>query len=140
MSTERRRDERYELRHELPVFKVDSGQALGHLADVTTGGLLLQSEAIIKLQREYFLEIRLVDEHALVYYNDGSDKQVRFHAYSLWQMHDGSMYRTGFRITDISPAASLSLSYLICKFRKKHHNTRITRIPPAGTSAASSGV
>jgi hypothetical protein len=119
MSDERRQSKRYELSMDLPVFIVNKAQPLGYLADITTAGLLLQSEQLIRLQREYALEIRLHAHNAMRFYNDGESKYVHFHAFSLWQTHDGSMYRTGFRICDISPSANLSLSYLIRKFHKK---------------------
>jgi len=112
---ERRRTKRRELLLFLPVYDLDSGKVLGHLADITTGGIMLFSQKCIELGKKYAMEIRVDDlRHALIYRDDeGENEKISFLARSRWIAINPDLYRTGFMFIDISPEAQNAVDHII---------------------------
>lgn len=122
---ERRTNRRHELSLTLDVFDSKQDQFMGQLMDITTEGIMLLVKEMTPLHQEYWLEIRLEDMNATLFYNDGESKRICFRAYSLWNLKTGGTdgspaYKTGFRFIDATPAVIMSISYMIRKFRKKN--------------------
>jgi len=98
MSDERRVVKRRHLIYYLRVWDVGSGDLIGHLADVTTEGIMVVSPQAIPKGREYTLELRWQGE-------GGSEEAMRFRAESRWSHNDVNpdFYDTGFLLLDESP-------------------------------------
>ncbi|MCP4697171.1 MAG: hypothetical protein GY862_10020 [Gammaproteobacteria bacterium] len=127
---ERRNIERRELVSLLRVLDLETGELLGYLADVTTDGLMLYSEAPITVGKLYSLEIRMQNLEAAMFYEDGRDKRIRFQGESRWCSGEANppLYSTGFLLTDVSPAALISISYMIRKLGKGGRLARRERV------------
>jgi hypothetical protein len=51
----------------LPIYQAESGESFGHIADITTEGILVFSQNIYPIHITYSLEIRYEDiENALL--------------------------------------------------------------------------
>lgn len=127
MEQERRRADRHELIYSLETFDTLSGRFMGYVADINTEGVMLLCEEELPLDEEFVMEIRLQDFHALMYYNDGRNKKLRFKARCQWntkvknaaELHIPP-YRAGFKLMDINPGTLISITYMIRKFQKSH--------------------
>lgn len=115
MGDERRRDERQKLVSDLEVFDLERDALVGYLQNVSTGGMLLCSETPIPAQQYFFLEIRLRNEDAARFFDDGEDKFIRLEAKSLWcqKAELPSFFKVGFKLMNTSPASLLSLSFMM---------------------------
>ncbi len=112
---ERRSTKRRELLLFLPVYNLDTGKILGHLADITNGGIMLFSQECIELGKKYAMEIRVEDlRNALIYRDDeGEDEKISFLARSRWIAINPDLYRTGFMFIDIAPEAQAAVEHII---------------------------
>jgi len=95
--SDRRSIKRRHLIYYLRVWDADAGTELGHLVDITTGGLMLVSEREIPVDRDYNLEMRWPGD-------DGAERVIRFRARSKWTSKDvnPSLSDTGFQLLDDS--------------------------------------
>ena len=95
---ERRKRDRREFSYYMRVMNENTGELVGHLADISIGGFKLESQRPISKNTEFPLRIELS--------SDISDKTfIVFIANSKWcQPHliDASLYNVGFQIVDMS--------------------------------------
>ena len=95
---ERRKRDRRDFSYYMRVMNENTGELVGHLADISIGGFKLESQKPISKNTEYPLRIELS--------NDISDKSfIVFIASSKWcQPHliDTTLYNVGFQIVDMS--------------------------------------
>ncbi len=112
---ERRRTKRRELLLFLPVYDLDNDEPLGHLADITPGGIMLFSQKCIELGKKYAMQIRIEDlRNALIYKEaEGKSETLKFVARSRWIAINPDLYRTGFMFIDISPEAQGTVEHII---------------------------
>lgn len=96
---ERRNRDRREFSFYMRVMNENTGELVGHLADISMGGFKLESQKHIIKNTEFPLRIELS--------NDISNKPfIVFIANSKWcQPHliDTSLYNVGFQIINMSP-------------------------------------
>lgn len=80
----------------LRVFDGASSRIIGHLADISTGGIMLVSEKKIKIENEYQLRIKLPKEFS-------GREELIFTAISRWCQRDSNpdFYITGLEITGV---------------------------------------
>ena len=85
------------------IFDRSSGDLLGHLADLTTEGMMVISEKPINIEEDFELQMDLSDT---VFEKDHLD----FSARSIWCLPDidPNFWNTGFRLTEM-PAEHLKI-------------------------------
>ncbi|MDM8547582.1 PilZ domain-containing protein [Candidatus Venteria ishoeyi] len=116
LAKERRRSKRRELLLFLPVYYQETGEVLGHLADLTPEGLMLFSQECIELGKKYALEIHIEDlRNALIYQRDADPgfNTIQMTARSRWIAINPDLYRTGFMFTDISEQALDAIEHIV---------------------------
>jgi hypothetical protein len=95
---ERRNRDRRDFSYYMRVMNENTGELVGHLADISIGGFKLESQKPISKNTEYPLRIELS--------SDISDKSfIVFIANSMWcQTHiiDTTLFNVGFQIVDMS--------------------------------------
>ena len=92
-------DRKFKRRHliyYLRVYDRKTGVLIGHLADITTDGIMLVSEVPIKTEEDFDFKMTLPAEI------EGS-RDIAFDASSIWCKKDVNpdFYATGFKISDI---------------------------------------
>jgi hypothetical protein len=94
---ERRKLRRKYLAFFTRIFDRGSGQLLGHLADITTEGMMVISEKPIKTGQEYKLQIDLSDSYF-------PKQRLDFHAFSIWCRPDvdPNFWNTGFQLSNMA--------------------------------------
>lgn len=99
MADEPRTLKRRHLVYYLEVYDDETNQLLGHLVDVTTGGLKLVSKEKIPTNRKYKLRMMLPSGYF-------SRKDIHFEAESKWSSNDinPDFYDTGFFAPKLEPA------------------------------------
>ena len=92
---ENRRLKRWHLIYYLRVFNQDTGSLLGHIVDVSTGGMKVVSENPIPTEKDFRLRMEVPQE-------GGSAEGVLLNAHSLWCSKDANpdFYATGFRLVN----------------------------------------
>lgn len=105
---ERRAIKRRHLIYYLRVWNRDTRDMLGHLVDLTTGGLMLISEHPIPLKQTFNLEMRWHDPEA-------GEQIAEFRAQSLWSRPDvnPAFQDTGFMLLDQTPEVLIRIQELI---------------------------
>lgn len=111
-ASEKRNFKRWQLIFYLRVFEQETGALLGHLVDVSEGGLMLISEGPIPVDRPFRLRLEVPRE-------TGPRQHIELAAHSLWSRNDVNpdFYDTGFRITQLTPYALRQLRLLIADFK-----------------------
>ena len=91
-----RKFKRRHLIYYLRVYDRSTGVLIGHLADITTDGIMLVSEAPIKTDKDFKFKMTLPAEL------EGS-RDITFDASSIWSHKDVNpdFYATGFKIDNI---------------------------------------
>ncbi len=91
-----RKVKRRHLIYYLRVYDRNTGVLIGHLADITTDGIMLVSEAPIKTEVGFNFKMTLPAEL------EGS-RDITFNASSVWCQKDVNpdFYATGFKISNI---------------------------------------
>ena len=91
---------RWDLLLFLPVHLAESGEVFGHIADMTTEGIMVFSKDPYPLNQTYSLELCYEDlENALL--NKGVPPQsLRFDAQTRWSDTRGTLCRTGLMFID----------------------------------------
>ena len=96
---ERRKRDRRDFSYYMRVMNENTGELVGHLADISIGGFKIESLKPISKNTEYPLRIELG--------NDISEKPyIVFIANSKWcQPHliDTTLYNVGFQIVNMNP-------------------------------------
>jgi hypothetical protein len=97
MTTEKRSVSRVEARNEIDVFDVSTGEPLGKLVNVSSGGFMLLGNSVIKPNQLF--QLRLVFSQPI-----NGCNAVECGAESLWNnsASQASYHWTGFQIIDLS--------------------------------------
>jgi len=103
--------ERRHLVFYLRVFDGISNEILGHLADISTRGIMVVSEKLIKPGREFRLRLKLPKEVS------GRD-EIFLEAMSCWSKQDSNpeFYMTGFEIAGLEADLEKQIHLLIRDF------------------------
>ena len=109
---EKRTLKRWYLIFYLRAFDQDTGELLGHVVDISTGGIMLISDAPIPIDKDFRLWLDVPQE-------DGERERLFFEVHSLWSKRDvnPSFCDTGFSILNASPEALLRIQLLIDDLR-----------------------
>lgn len=91
-----RKFKRRHLIYYLKVYDRKTGVLIGHLADITTDGFMLVSEAPIKTEVDFNFKITLPAEFA-------GNRDIALDSRSIWCKKDVNpdFYATGFKISNI---------------------------------------
>ena len=113
-AAERRNFKRWQLIFYLRVFDQDTGSLLGHIIDISEGGMMLISEQPIPIDQPFRLYLDAPRD-------TGPRQHIEFEAYSLWSKNDinPDFYDTGFRITQLTPYGLRQLRLLIADFKSE---------------------
>ncbi|HRF61778.1 MAG TPA: PilZ domain-containing protein [Candidatus Competibacter sp.] len=105
---DRRAYERYSVEFYLCVYNRDTGILIGHVVDISLGGIQLLSEVLIADDDS----IRLRMDVSL---ESGKKDIIEFEARKIWQAEDlnPGFYNTGFQFLDLSLAAVNSVQAII---------------------------
>lgn len=124
--TEKRAIARRHLVFYLRVFDGTSDKIMGHLADISTKGIMLVSEKKIKTQSEHRLRIKLPKEFL-------GREELSFTATSRWCLRDSNpdFYITGFEITGVSNEIGAQIKALIRDFSMEDSLQPDKEEPPA---------
>lgn len=105
---EKRAYERYSVEFYLSVYDPDTDALVGHVVDISLGGLQLLSETPIPAGEEcrFRMEVSL---------ESGRQETVEFTAWLIWQSEDlnPGFYNAGFQFIDLSPGATRSVQAII---------------------------
>lgn len=96
---ERRAYERYSVEFYLCIYNQDDGSLVGHVVDISLGGLQLLSEKPIGSGEEFRFRMEFSLE-------SGRKESIAFEARNVWQDEDlnpGS-YNVGFEFINLTPA------------------------------------
>ena len=105
---ERRKQERYTLKDHLRVIDRATNTLLGHVVDISAGGMKLLSDMPIANRREYRLLLEIS-------FDGGRPAKLAMTARSTWTDKDVNpgLYNTGFYFLWLSPEARLGITQLI---------------------------
>lgn len=108
---EKRKHTRNHLAFYLRVFDGKSNLVVGHLMDISSGGLMLLSDEHVPVKKEYLLRMRLPTEVV------GRDEIV-FGAISRWCRVDENpdFYISGFQIQSLDDDTKQAVQQLIGEF------------------------
>ena len=108
---EHRRQKRWHLIYYLKVYDKNSGEFVGHLADITTRGLMLVNDTPPEDNKRMELSMELPE-------NFGDAQFLEFEAESHWHQKDinPSYYAIGFKITRITKSNLELIKDLIKKY------------------------
>ncbi len=97
LADDRRLIRRRHLIFHLRVFDRDTGNKLGHVVDISPGGMMLVSEEIIPTGVDYKLTMQLPTD-------SGDTVEHHFEASSVWSSNDVNpqFFDTGFKVTQAS--------------------------------------
>jgi len=110
-NSDHRKQKRWHLIYYLKVFNKDTGELLGHMADITTRGILVIGEKEIKEGQPFNLTMHLPESfHDL--------KELHFEAESHWTKKDinPDYYANGFKFVKISKTHLEIIKELIQKY------------------------
>lgn len=105
---ERRAYERYSVEFYLCVYNRDTDALLGHVVDISLGGMQLLSETPIAGGELFRFRMDVSLE-------SGRKEVVEFEARSIWQAEDlnPGFYNAGFQFQALSPAAMQSIQEIV---------------------------
>lgn len=104
----RRQQNRKYLTYFSSVVEPESGQLLGYLVDLTTGGALMVGTIPLQLHEIFKLHVELPEDFA-------PQRYLEINAKVVWrqQDEDPEFYRTGLQLIDMKGAELLQLERLI---------------------------
>ena len=100
MATEKRKLSRRNFSYYMRVLDETSGQVIGHLSDISTGGFKLDSSKAIPINMDFRLRVELTNEVA-------NKSFMIFLARSRWCRPDAidpTSFNVGFQITNMAPS------------------------------------
>lgn len=105
---ERRAYERYSVGFYLCVYNQDDGSLVGHIVDISLGGLQLLSEIPLPSGAEFRFRMELSLE-------SGRKESIAFEARNVWQDEDinAGSYNVGFEFVNLTPATQQLLEAAI---------------------------
>ncbi|MBU1042968.1 MAG: PilZ domain-containing protein [Candidatus Omnitrophica bacterium] len=106
-----RKIKRRHLIYYLRVYDAANDRLIGHIADISTDGIMIISESSIAPDKEFVLKMIMPQQL------EGT-KELMFKASSLWSKKDVNpdFYANGFKIQDINTADRELIEYLIDEF------------------------
>jgi hypothetical protein len=117
---ERRRLDRRDFSYYMRLIDNDTGDLIGHLTDISTGGFKLDSQNPIPLEKDYKFRMDLTSEVA--------DKpSMVFVARSKWcevDPLDPFLYNVGFQLINIAPGDIEIFQRMMEKYGTKPENKR----------------
>lgn len=121
MSMERRRLDRRNFSYYMRVMNEATGELVGHLVDISTGGFKLDCSKPIPLNKDFAFRMELSDEIA------NKDHMV-FVARSRWcqkDHYDPSTHNAGFQIIEMTPGDQEIFSRLFEKYGNNKKNSSL---------------
>ncbi|HUH95944.1 MAG TPA: PilZ domain-containing protein [Anaerolineales bacterium] len=112
---ERRKLARRTFSYYMRLMNESTGELVGHLADISTGGFKMESLRPIPLEVDFRFRIELTSEVADVPF-------MVFGARSKWCQRDNidySIYDVGFQITHMSPSDTIIFSRMFERYGTK---------------------
>jgi hypothetical protein len=120
---ERRNLERKDFSYYMRLINNDTGNLLGHLVDISSGGFKLDSQEPVPVNKDFRLRMDLTSEVA--------DKPAMvFVARSKWcevDPLDPFIYNVGFELINISPADLEIIRRMMEKYGKKIKDKRVDK-------------
>ncbi len=120
---DRRNLERKDFSYYMRLIDNDSQDLVGHLVDISSGGIKLDSQGPIPINKDFRLRMDLTSEIA--------DKPAMiFVARSKWcevDPLDPFIYNVGFQLINISPADLDIIKRMMAKYGKKTKDKRIDK-------------
>jgi hypothetical protein len=117
---DRRHVERKDFSYYMRLIDNDSQDLIGHLVDISSGGIKLDSQGPIPLNKDFRLRMDLTSEIA--------DKPAMiFVARSKWcevDPLDPFIYNVGFQLVNISPGDLDIINRMMAKYGKKTKDKR----------------
>ncbi|MDH4129969.1 MAG: hypothetical protein OEV44_14525 [Spirochaetota bacterium] len=94
----------------LQVYDNDTKDLLGHVANITSEGLMIINENPLETDKDYNLRMILPDKKGLPTY-------VTFLARALWSKQDinTTFYDTGFQLLNVDPSIKNAINVIIDK-------------------------
>ena len=120
---DRRHLERKDFSYYMRLIDNDSQDLVGHLVDISSGGIKLDSQGPIPINKDFRLRMDLTSEIA--------DKPAMiFVARSKWcevDPLDPFIYNVGFQLVNISPTDLDIINRMMAKYGKKTKDKRIDK-------------
>jgi len=118
---ERREHTRRQMTNHLMVLDGNAEQPLGHLADITAGGLKLVSSDPIETNTVYHLRMVLPEEV-------GGSRQLALDARSVWCSENSKVgyYYVGFQSMNVAPECEATIERLIDRFGSRYWEPALT--------------
>ena len=121
--SERRRIERKDFSYYMRLIDNDTGDIIGHLTDISTGGFKLDCQSPIPLNKDFRFRMDLTSEVA--------DKPyMHFLARSRWchvDPLDPFLYNVGFQLINITPSDSDIFNRMMQTYGKSVSDKRIDK-------------
>ena len=111
MTNEKRKQKRWHLIYYLKVYNNETGEMIGHMADLSSKGLMIVTEGDVELDQEFQLRMELPDAFH-------QKKEIKFDTISLWSKKDinPNFNAIGFRFMKISKSDMGIIKELILKY------------------------
>ena len=120
---DRRNLERKDFSYYMRLIDNDSQDLVGHLVDISSGGIKLDSQGPIPINKDFHLRMDLTSEIA--------DKPAMiFVARSKWcevDPLDPFIYNVGFQLINVAPADLDIIKRMMAKYGKKIKDKRIDK-------------
>jgi len=121
MPMERRKLNRRNFSYYMRVMNEATGELVGHLSDISTGGFKLDSRQAVPLNRDFTLRVDLTNEVA-------NKTFMVFVARSRWcqpDHYDPSTYNVGFQIINMTPGDLEIFSRMFEKYGSNNKNSNL---------------
>jgi hypothetical protein len=118
MDDERRRLERKDFSYYMRLIDQNTGDLVGHLTDISTGGFKLDSQSPIPVEKDYKFRMDLTSEVA-------NKPSMVFIARSKWcevDPLDPFLYNVGFQLINIAPSDIEIFQRMMEKYGTKSEN------------------
>lgn len=121
MAMERRKLNRRNFSYYMRVMDETTGELVGHLADISTGGFKLDCRQPVPLNRDFALRVDLTSEVA-------NKTHMVFAARSKWcqpDRYDPSAYNVGFQIINMSASDLEVFARMFEKYGSTNKNSNL---------------
>jgi tryptophanyl-tRNA synthetase len=120
MANEKRKVERRDFTYYMKVTDASTGNLIGYLVDISTGGFKLDSEKAVPVGRDFRLHLELSGEIA-------NKSSLIFSARSIWCQPDPidpTAFKVGFQIVGLGSGDSIIFQRMYEKYAasKPNHN------------------
>jgi hypothetical protein len=120
MAPERRKIDRRNFSYYMRIMNEATGELVGHLADISTGGFKMDSQSPIQPNTDFVLRIDLSGDLA-------PKNFMVFAARSRWcqpDQIDPTSYNIGFQIVEMQPGDFEIFSRLVEKYGSQNNKTK----------------